>query len=414
MPEMDVDVVVIGAGPSGSVVAGYLAARGYSVEVVERVHFPRFSIGESLLPQAMGFLEEADMLDCVMEAKFQFKNGAVFRRGDEEVSLDFRNKTTPGWDTTFQVRRDIFDQVLAKAAEQKGARVLFGEEVISFTPGDNGVRMTVRHENGTEREIRARFALDASGFGRVLARLLKLDRPADFPVRKAVFTHVKDNISDPTFDRDKILISVHETNPAIWYWLIPLAEGLSSIGAVGPEADLLAAGPDPQAQVFNLIKQASRMSQVLDRAEQIRPAGTIAGYACKVDSLVGPGFALLGNAAEFLDPVFSSGVTIALKSAILAGKAIDRQFKGETVDWSADFEKPLQIGIETFRAYVEGWYDESLQHIIFSQPKRATDVTRKIISVLAGYAWDRDNPFVREPKRYLNAVKELVASAPPR
>ncbi len=410
--DVDVDVVVIGAGPSGTVAAGYLVTRGYSVEVVERVHFPRFSIGESLLPQAMGFLEEADMLDCVMDAKFQYKNGAVFRRGDEEVSLDFRDKTTPGWDTTFQVRRDIFDQALAQEAERKGARVLFGEEVISFTPGHDGVRMTVRNENGTEREIRARFALDASGFGRVLARLLKLDRPSDFPVRKAVFTHVRDNITDTSFDRDKILVSVHETNPAIWYWLIPLADGLSSMGAVGPEADLLAAGSDPQTQLFNLVGQASRMSQVLDKAEQIRPAGTIAGYAAKVDSLVGPGFALLGNAAEFLDPVFSSGVTIALKSAILAGHAIDRQFKGETVDWSADFEEPLKIGIETFRAYVTGWYDTSLQEIIFSQPKRSTDVTRKIISVLAGYAWDRDNPFVRDPQRYLRAVRELVASRP--
>jgi flavin-dependent dehydrogenase len=406
---MQVDVVIIGAGPSGSVAAAWLAARGYSVEVVERVHFPRFSIGESLLPQAMAFLEEADLLDCVLEAKFQYKNGAVFRRGDEEQSLDFRDKTAPGWDTTFQVRRDVFDEVLAKGAEQKGARVVFGEEVISFTPGHNGVRMTVRNENGTEREISARFALDASGFGRVLARLLSLDRPADFPVRKAVFSHVRDNISDPTFDRDKILISVHESNPAIWYWLIPLADGLSSIGAVGPEADLLAAGAEPQGQLFNLIAQAKRMHQLLANAEQIRPAGTIAGYACKVDSLVGPGFALLGNAAEFLDPVFSSGVTIALKSAILAGHAIDRQFKGETVDWSAEFEEPLKIGIETFRAYVEGWYDTSLQDIIFAQPKRTTDVTRKIISVLAGYAWDRENPFVREPKRYLTAVRQLVA-----
>ncbi|HWE06034.1 MAG TPA: NAD(P)/FAD-dependent oxidoreductase [Rhizomicrobium sp.] len=407
---MTTDVAVIGAGPSGSVAAAYLAARGYSVEVVERQHFPRFSIGESLLPQAMVFLEEAGLLDCVVAAKFQYKNGAVFRRGDEEQSLDFRDKSAPGWGTTFQVRRDLFDHVLANAAAEKGARIAFGEEVIRFAPGDDRVWMLVRNESGSEREIAARFALDASGFGRVLARLLSLDRPANFPVRKAVFSHVRDHVSDVTFDRDKILVSVHPQNSDVWYWLIPLADGLSSIGVVGTEADLSAAGADNQAQLVNLLKSAERMSQVLENAEQIRPAGTITGYACNVDRLSGPGFALLGNAAEFLDPVFSSGVTIALKSAILAGRILDRKFRGEIVDWENEFERPLKVGIETFRAYVEGWYDASLQDVIFLQPKRRTDVTRKIISVLAGYAWDLENPFVREPRRHLAAVHQLVAA----
>src|SRR6185312_104913 len=114
--------------------------------------------------------------------------------------------------------------------------------------------------------------------------------------RRAVFSHVKDHIEDPTFDRNKILISVHPTNMSIWYWLIPFSEGISSIGVVGPEADLAAAGPDNQTQLFNLIGEASRMQELLAQAEQIRPAGTIAGYARKVDSLTGPGFALLGNA----------------------------------------------------------------------------------------------------------------------
>jgi len=405
-----IDVVVIGAGPSGSVAAAYLAARGYCVEVVERVHFPRFSIGESLLPQSMTFLEQAGLLDCVVAANFQHKNGAVFRRGSEEQSLDFRDKTTAGWGTTFQVRRDLFDQTLAQAAADKGARVTFGEEVIRFTPGADGVTVQVRNEGGVERQITARFALDASGFGRVLARLLSLDRPADFPVRKAVFCHVRDNISDATFDRDKILISVNPDNSSVWYWLIPLADGLSSIGAVGPVADLAGAGADSQTQLFNLVDEAERMSGLLANAEQIRPAGTISGYACSVERLFGPSFAMLGNAAEFLDPVFSSGVTIALKSAVLAGQLLDRKFHGDAVDWLTEFEEPLKIGIDTFRAYVEGWYDASFQDVIFSQPKRSTDVKRKIISVLAGYAWDTDNPFVRDPKRYLAAIRELMAA----
>jgi flavin-dependent dehydrogenase len=151
------------------------------------------------------------------------------------------------------------------------------------------------------------------------------------------------------------------------------------------------------------------MNDLLANADVVRPAGAIAGYASNVKRLSGPGFALLGNAAEFLDPVFSSGVTIALKSAILAGRILDRKFRGQHVDWTEEFEQPLRIGIETFRAFVEGWYDGSLQELIFSQPKRENVVRRKIVSVLAGYAWDTDNPFVRHPKRYLNAVSDLVA-----
>ena len=105
--------------------------------------------------------------------------------------------------------------------------------------------------------------------------------------------------------------------------------------------------------------------------------------------------------------MFSSGVTIALKSAILAGRALDRQFKGEIVDWEADFEAPLKLGVNAFRAYVESWYDGSLQDIIFAQPRRATEVKRKIISVLAGYAWDASNPFATDPRRHLAQVRQL-------
>jgi flavin-dependent dehydrogenase len=358
----------------------------------------------------MSFLEEAGLLDRVVQAQFQFKDGAVFRRGTEEVSLDFREKTSVGWGTTFQVKRDIFDDVLAKGAADMGADLTFGDEVTSFSADSNCVRLTIRDEAGAERAVTARFALDASGFGRVLARLLSLDKPSDFPVRKAVFCHVNDNISDATFDRNKILVGVNPDNPAIWYWLIPLAGGLSSIGAVGPVDEVTKIGPDSQSQLFGLIAQCQRVHELLSSAEQVRPADTIVGYARKVDSLFGRGFALLGNAAEFLDPVFSSGVTIALKSAILASRTLDRQLKGESVDWMNDFERPLMVGIDTFRAYVEGWYDGSFQDIIFRQPRTNSDVKRKIVSVLAGYAWDSENPFVRAPQRYLAAVRELSRS----
>jgi flavin-dependent dehydrogenase len=117
----------------------------------------------------------------------------------------------------------------------------------------------------------------------------------------------------------------------------------------------------------------------------------------------------LGNAAEFLDPVFSSGVTIALKSAHLAVNLVDRQLKGGAVDWENEFSKELYVGIDTFRECVDAWYTGALQRIIFNRPKGMNDVTRQLTSVLAGYAWDRDNMFVKSPKRTMKAVDELCA-----
>jgi flavin-dependent dehydrogenase len=403
------DVVIVGAGPSGSVAAAMLAQRGRRVEVVERQHFPRFSIGESLLPQSMVFLEEAGLLADVAAEGFQFKDGAAFHHAGTDTAISFPEKSAAGPSTTFQVRRDRFDLALANGAAKKGAHIVYGEEVIAFESSPDGVAVTVKDEAGEMRRIEARFALDGSGFGRVFSRLLDLEEPSAFPSRRSVFCHVRDNISEPTFDRNKILISVNPQNPEIWYWLIPLADGLSSIGAVGREADIAAAGATDHERLFSLIGEVDYLQRVLQHAEVVRPVGTIVGYACSVKSLIGPNYALLGNAAEFLDPVFSSGVTIALKSASLATGLIERTFNGETVDWEKEFVAELYVGIETFRACVEAWYSGVLQRIIFNKPDEINDTTRMLTSVLAGYAWDRNNAIVREPRRFLRLVDQLIA-----
>lgn len=411
MKTTEADVVIIGAGPAGSLAAALLADRGHRVDVVERQRFPRFSIGESLLPQSMQFLQEAGLLADVEAQGFQFKDGAAFRHGDATASFYFPDKGTPGPATTFQVKRDIFDMTLAAGAATKGAKVTFGEEVIDFSSNRDGAVVTVRDELGATRRIEARFALDASGFGRVLSRLLDLETPSDFPPRRSLFGHVKDNITDRSFDRNKILISVNPRHREIWYWLIPLADGLASIGAVGPQELLEAAGSTDHDRLWTLIGEADYMATLLQNAEQARPVATIIGYACSVKSLVGPSYALLGNAAEFLDPVFSSGVTIALKSASLAADLIDRTFKGERVDWEKDFVAELYVGIDTFRACVEAWYSGSLQRIIFNRPKATSEVTRSLTSVLAGYAWDRQNALVKEPRRYLQLVDSILCAS---
>ena len=403
------DVVIIGAGPAGSVAAALLANKGYKVEVIERAHFPRFSIGESLLAQSIELLDQADLLEDVAAHGFQFKDGAAFHLNGETTAIYFPDKSAPGPDTTFQVMRADFDSILAEGAAKKGATISFGQEVIGFESDANGAAVTVKDEQGAQRRIEARFALDASGFGRTLSKMCNLETPSDFPIRRAVYGQVVDHISDPSFDRNKILVSIHPDNREIWYWLIPLKDGISSIGVVGPQETIENAGANDHERLWNLIAAIPYKAQVLKDAEVFRPAATIVGYACNVKSLVGPSYALLGNAAEFLDPVFSSGVTIALKSAHLATNLIDRGFKGEEVDWEREFSQELYVGIDTFRECVDAWYTGALQRIIFGRPKEMTDITRQLTSVLAGYAWDRENIFVKSPKRTMRTVEEWCA-----
>jgi len=387
------------------VAAALLAQKGYKVEVLERQHFPRFSIGESLLAQSIEYIDQAGLLDEVNAHGFQFKDGAAFHLNGETTSIYFPDKSAPGPSTTFQVMRADLDDILAKGAAKKGANIHFGQEVVGFESDENGVRVNVKDDKGGERIIEGRFCLDASGFGRTLSKMLKLETPSDFPTRRAVFMQVKDNITEPSFDRNKILVSIHPADKTIWYWLIPLKDGISSIGVVGSQEAIEKAGATEHERLWNLIEAVPHKHNILKNAVEHRPAATIVGYACNVKSLHGPSFALLGNAAEFLDPVFSSGVTIAFKSAHLATNLIDRQFKGETVDWETEFSKELYVGIDTFRECVDAWYRGSLQDIIFKRPKEINDITRQLTSVLAGYAWDRSNLFVKSPRRTMDTVE---------
>ena len=405
---MNPEVLIIGAGPAGAVAAALLRKQGRRVLVLEREQFPRFSIGESLLPQSMQYLEEAGMLGAVQQGGFQLKNGAVFVHGDKRTQFDFHDKSTPGWSTTFQVQRARFDHLLALQAEAQGAEVRYRHEVQAVDVKRDKPQLTVRDPQGQVYTIEANFLLDASGFGRVLPRLLDLEAPSNFPVRGAIFTHIEDGIDDGGFDRNKILITVHPDRDDVWYWLIPFADGRCSIGVVG-EIDFLSrfTGSDGE-RLQALVRTAPTLGDLVKQARWDTPARHLVGYAANVKSLWGKGFALLGNAGEFLDPIFSSGVTIAFKSASLAARALGRQLSGECVDWDNDFAQPLKVGIDTFRASVDSWYAGKFQKIVFFDAA-PPDVRRMITAILAGYAWDQANPYVREPKRRLAALEEFCA-----
>lgn len=400
------EVVIIGAGPSGSIAGALLKRKGHEVLILERQRFPRFSIGESLLSHCLDFIEEAGMLEAVRAAGFQTKHGAAFGWGERYTEFDFRDKFTEGHGSTYQVQRADFDKLLADQAELQGVEIRYEEELIAADFSSPRPRLQVRRADGSEYMIETNFVLDASGYGRVLPRLLDLEAPSSFPVRRAVFTHIQDNIDDPQFDRNKILITTHPEMRDVWYWTIPFSNGRCSLGVVARAERYEGRPLDLDACLKEFVNEAPNLRRILKNAEWDTPARLIGGYSANVKSLHGPGFALLGNAAEFLDPVFSSGVTIAMRSSSMAADALHRQLSGETVDWETEFAIPLKRGVDTFRTYVEGWYDCSFQDVIYYEHAQP-EIRRMISSILAGYAWDESNPYVAESRRRLRVLAEL-------
>ncbi|BFM21746.1 NAD(P)/FAD-dependent oxidoreductase [Gilvimarinus japonicus] len=406
-PIESIDVVVIGAGPAGVVAATLLWQKGYRVRVLERQHFPRFSIGESLLPQCMVYLEEAGLADVVNNAGFRYKNGAAFAWGDRYTWFNFEEKFTAGPGTTFQVERARFDKLLTDAAEARGVDIRFGQAITDCVATDTGSRLTARADDGSLTQLDCRFVLDASGFGRVLPRLLDLETPSNFPVRQAFFTHVEDGIAPGAFDRDKILVTVHPQERDIWFWLIPLSDTKCSCGVIVSDEKLAQRrGETPEQLLHELIAEAPVLAKLLANASWPIPVNKLSGYSRNVKQLATDRYALLGNAGEFLDPIFSSGITIAMRSASTAVATLVRQLEGETVDWHADYEQPLRQGVDTFRVFVDAWYEGLFQDIIFFEGQ-VVSVRDMISSVLAGYAWDRANPFVADPTRRMNALAQF-------
>lgn len=408
MPQYD--VIIIGAGPAGSCAGAMLARAGKKVLCLEKQHFPRFSIGESLLPHCMSFLAEAGLEQELHQQAatlgFQFKNGAAFLKNNVRTAFDFTDKFSAGPGTTYQVRRASFDKLLADAAAAQGLEIRYGVTVDNLSYAANqDVLLSVRSDAGQQEQLSAAFLLDASGFGRVLPRLLNLEVPSDFPVRQACFCHITDRISDPQFDRNKILITVHSQLPDVWFWLIPFSDGSASLGVVAKQQRF-----DPQlsanANLWQHIQQTPELASLLAHASPANEAQSLTGYSANVSSLHGKNFALLGNAGEFLDPVFSSGVTIALRSAAHAVPLVLRQLAGEQPDWQQEYSVPLRRGINTFRTFVEAWYDGRFQDVIFSQ-SRQPQITAMISSILAGYAWDQANPYVADTERRLNVLRDI-------
>ncbi|MEZ8011295.1 MULTISPECIES: NAD(P)/FAD-dependent oxidoreductase [Vibrio] len=413
MKKLSTQVVIIGAGPSGSIAASLLHKKGIDVRVIEKSLFPRFSIGESLLPACMEVIEQAGMSEAVANANFQFKDGAAFRKNGVYTAFNFEDKFSSGPGTTFQVQRGTFDKVMADCAEAQGVTIDYQHELIGINFAEDRTILDVQIQGGERYQLEAQYVLDGSGFGRVLPKMLDLEEPSRLPPRKAIFTHINDHISatdtDLEYDRSKILVSVHPTNPDVWYWLIPFSNGVSSFGVVGEPKFFESYPEDKISAIKQLATEESGLAEILANAEYPNPAGEIGGYSVNVKHLATDKYALLGNAGEFLDPVFSSGVTIAMKSAQFVVECVEKQLNGEKVDWDREYAEPLMIGVNTFRTYVEGWYSGDLQDVIFYQEPNQK-IKQMVCSILAGYAWDQSNPYVNESKRRLKTLAEICRS----
>lgn len=410
MPSEQVDVLIIGAGPSGSIAASIVQKQGLKVKVVEREVFPRFVIGESLIPIVMEPLEEQGFLDRLNAQNYQKKYGARFIRGKEVCEFDFGHQYTKGWSWTWQLPRAHFDNVLTEELLDRGVDISFGTTVTNVVFNGTDSTTTVTDRDGKESTIEAKFIIDSSGYGRVLPRLLKLDKPSGLPPRASIFTHVKD-VNRPE-GKEGPTITFVVVKQDVWMWVIPFSDGNCSIGFVGdPEFINKYTGTTEErlrAMVTDVPYYAPRFKDV----PYLFEPKAIYAYSVSVDKIYGPGFALTGNSSEFLDPVFSSGVAFALKGGSLSAELACRQIKGETIDWQAEYQDLIYKGVEVFRSYVETWYDGTLQEIFFSNLTN-DQFKRQICSVLAGYVWDETNPFVTKHKRALQTLVKVIRTQSP-
>ncbi|MBE8713915.1 NAD(P)/FAD-dependent oxidoreductase [Sphingobacterium hungaricum] len=403
----EVEILIIGAGPSGCVAAGYLHKMGSSIKVVEKSKFPRLVVGESLIPRVMDHFDEAGLLDALNSYNFQIKPGARFIKGDVINIFDFSDKFGEGRDWTWQIPRADFDYAMTQELERKGVDIQFETTVTAIEFDGSESVTTLIDKDGNERQIKAKFVIDCSGYGRVLPRLLQLDKPSQLNPHSAIFSHVVDINRPEGIEGTQISFDVLDTE--VWLWVIPFSNGNTSLGIVA------------NTDFIEELKENGSTARALEKAINLsdfyikRFAGTeflfepvhLKNYSAAVTKMFGDGFALTGNSSEFLDPVFSSGVCFATESGILAAKLAYREVHGENVDWQVEFADYMQRGIDVFTTYVKEWYTGNLQTLFFHQPENL-DVKRKICSVLAGYVWNEENPFVKKHDRVIKSMAYLL------
>ena len=356
-----VDVVVIGGGPAGSTVSTLIAQKGYRVELFEREHFPRFHIGESLIPETYWVLERLKMLDKMKKSHFVKKHSVQFVNATGKLSAPFYF-----WDNkphecsqTWQVVRSEWDQMMLNNAREQGVVAHEGVRVLEVLfEANQAVGVKVQNEDGSQREVRARVVVDASGQSALLMNRFKLRNWDPVLNKGAVWTYWEGAYRDTGRDEGATVV-IQTPNKQGWFWYIPLHDNTISLGVVAP-FDYLFKGRGSHEQIYN--EEVELCPAVKERISQAtRKTGYFAtkDYSYRARQVAGDGWVLVGDAFGFLDPLYSSGVLLALKSGQLAADAIvdalgKQDFSAQSLGhWGPMFNQ----GIDRMRRLVCEYYD---------------------------------------------------------
>jgi 2-polyprenyl-6-methoxyphenol hydroxylase-like FAD-dependent oxidoreductase len=399
---MKKSVLIIGAGPAGLVAAANLLNKGCDVTIIERSVFPRVVVGESLLPISMEHFEEVGFLEPLMAAGFAKKPGVRFIKNGVKFDFSFGEQFTKGWTYTWQVPRADFDMIMAEEVIKKGGVIHFGANISSL--GTTPCPAITFEKDGETQTIKGDFLIDSSGFGCVVPNMLghKVEK-GQYP-NWAVFTHVKDEFKNDFPEPERISFDILETD--LWFWMIPFSNGTTSLGFAGNKAHFEDAEDGGKEYFKKKLEKSDWFHERFKNTEILFEPVWHRGYSQSSETMYGENWVLCGNCAEFLDPVFSSGVALATASSLKASNMVLDVFDGKEVDWS-EYSSYMRQGIGVFRTYVDHWYDGKLQDIFFSGHFNPT-FKEQVCSVLAGYVWDMDNPFVRRPEQGLLSLHRVV------
>ena len=379
------DVVVIGAGPAGATAAANLADAGASVTLIERTRFPRFHIGESLLPASSPVLERLGVLSQLRSECAMVKRGATFRHesGRYDCSIEFGDSLEDVSAETLQVRRSRFDELLLQAAIDRGVRVLQPARVSDLSFDPEGVDVSVESEIGTSTE-RARYVIDASGQSGFLSKQLVL-RSVEPALRNvAVHGHFTGVRWSPRVPRGDI--QVISRSDLGWIWLIPLSDELVSVGLVLSKELALRGNRSQLRQLFlDALRESGAVREQLQMAELEGPVRRDADYSYQVRQYTGDRWLLAGDAGSFLDPVFSTGVTIALQSGEEAAEAVAGclRTRGRSGRYMRSFERQQRSRYRFFSRFVKGFYRPGFRDLL-CQKNEALQIPSALTAVLAG------------------------------
>lgn len=378
------DVIVIGGGPAGSTAATTLAQAGRRVLLLEKEKFPRFHVGESLLPYNRKIFDDLGVWPKIAAAGFTRKRGAQFLMGNgsHKVRLDFSKGSFTQYPEAVQVERAKFDNILLRHAEENGAEVREQCLVSETMVKEEHVAVKYRTPEGIEHEEKSRFLVDASGLSNFTANREGQREYYSGHKKIAIFGHYSGVIMDEGEMAGDILI-IRRANS--WFWMIPLERDKVSVGLVQDAADFKASGRDPQASFDDAVHTTQVVQERMVNAKAITQGHVVTDFSYRNETLVSPRVVRAGDASGFIDPIFSSGVLLAMTSGQQGARAIHEALASGQALTAAmhQHEKDTRARIAEYWEFIENFY---LRHFaqIFFQPNNRFRMVCAINAVLAG------------------------------